>query len=111
MDLHGIVKKEIKEEALDDFLPECLLTVHELEDQAGLEHDFKTETQPPSSPTLSCKEETEHVEENHDNDFPTTSKKLERLFSVAYICYIINNNNRLHLYSTFRKLKVTSKGM
>lgn len=97
MEPHTTMKVEIKEEDLDDINPECLLTVHKLDlDLAGLEHDLQTETQPPSSPTLSCKEKSEHIaeekEENHDSDFPTTSKTYEHLFSVVYICYIINNN-------------------
>lgn len=57
MEVLATVKKEIKvEEDFDDFLLEYLLAVKTLEGNAGLDHEFKTETL--ATPTLSCKRET-----------------------------------------------------
>ena len=49
------VKKEIKEEELDDFLQEYPSTIQTVEEKPGLEYECKTEMY--TSPTMTLKEE------------------------------------------------------
>ena len=65
--------KEIKEEEVDDFLPEYLFGVQKVEEDPELDRDCKTfNCKEEKSPMMEIKEEESDSREDHQKDsFPT----------------------------------------